>query len=163
MKQPLVAACLAALVAGTVGAPRGVFGVCTAPVPNNDCSPGGGSAKTDCQMEWRFTPMPKSLVNATPTPDLFRGRPRNRIVCYEGDPRCDIDTNLDNHRCTFRTAIVINNADPNLPDCSSAGGIAVFEVTSKDHLFSIGSTTWTSPRSESGQRRLRRPCTRNGS
>jgi cysteine-rich repeat protein len=141
MKRPLVAAYLAALTAGVLGGASAAPAVCTAPAPNNECSPGGGSTKTDCQMEWRFTPMPKKLVNATPTPDVFRGRPRNRIICYEGDPRCDFDTDLGNHRCTFRTEIVINNQDANLPKCSSAAGIATFEVTRpKDSPFTIGST-----------------------
>src|SRR5262245_19517325 len=97
-------------------------------------------------MEWRFTPMPLKLVNATPTPDVFHGRPRNRITCYEGDPRCDFDTDLANHRCTFRTEIFINNSDPNLPKCTPGLGIATFEVTRpKDHPFQINSPDLQDP------------------
>lgn len=136
-----VAVYLAGLTAGILGAAVSAQAVCTDPVPNNDCSPGGGSTKTDCQMEWLFTPVPKKLVNGVPVPDEFRGRPRNRIICYEGDPRCDFDADLNNHSCTFRAAIVINNEDPNLPKCSIAAGVATFEVTRpKDSPFSIDST-----------------------
>lgn len=141
MKQTLIATGLATLMAATAGSPGAVRAACTDPAPSNECSPGGGGSRTNCQMEWRFTPMPRRLVNGTPIPDLARGRLRNRIVCYEGDPRCDFDPDLDNQSCTFRTEIVINNHDPDLPKCSPLAGVALFEVTRpKDSPFTIGST-----------------------
>lgn len=140
MKQVVVSIGVATLLAVGAGVPNTAFGDCTALAPNNECSPGGGSTKSDCQMEWRFTPVPVKLVSATPVPDTFRGRPRNRIICYEGDPRCDFDANLADHRCTFRTEIFLNNSDPNLPKCTLGTGVSTFEVTRpKDHPFSIDS------------------------
>lgn len=59
--------------------------------------------------------MPQRYVNATPTPDVLRGKQRNRIIYYEGDPGCDFDANLGNNSCTFRTEIFINNQDPTCP------------------------------------------------
>ncbi len=128
MRHFALATLIAALIAA-IGFERPASAQCTALVPNNVCSSGGGSKSTDCQMEWRFTPVPVRYVNATPTPDMFRGRPRNRIICYEGDPRCDFDANLGNHSCTFQSEIIINNQDANLPTCNPSSGIATFEVT----------------------------------
>jgi cysteine-rich repeat protein len=95
-------------------------------------------------MEWRFTPVPKKLRKATPIPDVIYkrlppGSPReavqqNRIICYEGDTRCDFDPDLDNQSCTFRTEICINNIDPRYPLCDGTvfGGLPLetFEVIS---------------------------------
>lgn len=110
---------------------------CTDPPATNGCAPGTGSKKTDCLLEWRFTPMPQKLVNATPTPDarFVRFTPhatrlpiqRDRIICYEGDRRCDFDTDLNNASCTFRTEMCINNEDPRFPKCVP-GELVTFEV-----------------------------------
>jgi cysteine-rich repeat protein len=56
-----------------------------------------------------------------PVPPLTRyGIPKNRIVCYEGDSTCDIDSDIFNHTCTFAVRLCINNADPRLPTCLSS-------------------------------------------
>ena len=103
-------------------------GQCTQPAPANPCAPGGGTQVTDCGMEWQFTPMPKKLVNGVPVADAIRGVNRSRIICYEGDPRCDFDADLDNRSCTFQTKICINNSDPRLAKCTPSE-LTTFEVT----------------------------------
>lgn len=130
MKKGVARFGVAVLLLQSLSFPATGRGDCTALAPDNQCAPGGGSKTTDCQMEWRFTPMPQRYANATPTPDVMRGRQRNRIICYEGDPRCDFDPNLNNNSCTFRTQIYINNHDANLPACSVTGGLVRFEVKS---------------------------------
>jgi cysteine-rich repeat protein len=128
----LAAACMTLLYTGIVA------GQCTNAPSTNPCAPGTGSKKTDCHLEWRFTPMPQKLVNATPTPDaryvrFAPGGPReplqrDRIICYEGDRRCDFDTDLDNESCTFRTELCINNSDPRFPKCVGSQPLSTFEV-----------------------------------
>jgi cysteine-rich repeat protein len=130
MEKGLGAVSLIAFLLIPLTLPGSAHGDCTGLAPANECASGGGSKTADCQMEWRFTPMPKRYANATPTPDVLRGRQRSRIICYEGDPRCDFDANLANNSCTFRTEIFINNEDPNLPNCSPAGGLTSFEMKS---------------------------------
>ncbi len=90
---------------------------CTAPAPQNPCIPGGGSAKTDCALELRVDPVP--LRDG-------RGRPRNRAVCYEGDPRCDLDADLENRSCTGAVSLCVSNNDPRL--ACQPSGVASFEV-----------------------------------
>lgn len=128
----------------TVAAPGASRAQCTDAAPLNECASGAGSKLTDCQIEWRFEGMPKKLRNGVPLPDviyqrLFSGGPReampqNRIICYEGDPRCDFDPDLDNQSCTFRTELCINNVDPRFPLCHGTvfGGLPLttFEVIS---------------------------------
>ena len=79
-------------------------------------------------MEWQFTGMPSKLSNGCPVPDYSRSIQRNRIICYEGDPRCDFDGSLSNNSCTFRTSICINNNDPRFPKCLPPTNIVNFEV-----------------------------------
>jgi cysteine-rich repeat protein len=81
---------------------------CTLPAATNPCVPGRGSKRLGCAMEWLTTPA------------TLPGRgeiPKNRLVCYEGDPQCDFDPDVNNKSCTFRAQICINNADPRLPLC----------------------------------------------
>jgi cysteine-rich repeat protein len=86
---------------------------CTGPFFENPCAPTGGSSSTDCNAEWIFTP-PASEINI-----MGRGGiPKNRVVCYEGDPRCDFDPDLTNKSCTLRVTPCINNQDPRLPKCN---------------------------------------------
>ena len=101
-------------------------GPCNQPMPDNPCIPGGGSKKTDCAIEWLATPVPL-MKNGTPVPDVRRGFQRNRLYCYDGDPRCDFDGEKDNNSCTFHVAMCINNGDPRLPDCLPSD-LEVFEV-----------------------------------
>ncbi|MBI3783217.1 MAG: hypothetical protein HY270_07435, partial [Deltaproteobacteria bacterium] len=81
-------------------------GFCTLPLASNGCIPGGGSKKTDCTMELLSTPVPVPGKS---------GVPKAKLVCYEGDPKCDFDANLTNKSCTFHARVCINSADPRLP------------------------------------------------
>lgn len=91
---------------------------CNQPQSTNPCVPGGGPKTTDCFMEWFTDPVP--LPGRT-------GIPKNKLICYEGDPACDSDPNLTNKSCSFRTQLCINNADPRLPKCTPAD-VKTFEV-----------------------------------
>ena len=82
------------------------------------CVPGGGSASSDCALEWQLTPVPALAGN---------GLPGRKAVCYEGDPLCDADPDIANQRCDFAVTICINNADVRLPSCV-ASDLASFEV-----------------------------------
>lgn len=98
------------------GAPRSASADdCTVAAPANACIPGGGSPATDCALEWR--------VDAVPALDR-RGVPRNRVVCFEGDLRCDLDPDLDNASCSVAAALCINNHDPRLA-CVPSGIVAL--------------------------------------
>jgi cysteine-rich repeat protein len=93
-------------------------GLCIGSVPGNPCVPGGGPKKSDCNMEWAVTPVP---------PLNKASIPKNIMICYEGDPRCDADSNLTNNSCTFRVGLCINNDDPRFPTCTRSS-IAFMEV-----------------------------------
>lgn len=49
------------------------------------------------------------------------------MLCYEGDPRCDIDPDLGNNSCTLPLTPCINNTDPRLSSCTPSS-IASFSV-----------------------------------
>lgn len=91
---------------------------CNAPALTNACIPGAGRTGTDCAFEWITAPVP---------PFNGRGIPRNALVCYEGDPRCDFDPDLTNGSCTFHVSMCINNTDPRLPSCVPSD-LAALEV-----------------------------------
>src|SRR5262249_46755858 len=112
-----------------VAAPRAVRGAspCTPIAPTNPCAPGGGLKKTDCVMEWLFTPVPLIGKTGTPIPEVKNGIPKNRLRCYEGDTRCDTDPDLSNKSCTLQAAICINNPDLRFPNCTPTD-IQFFEV-----------------------------------
>jgi|GEM_PF-1090564 len=97
-------------------------GFCTADLATNPCVPGGGTKATDCFVEWAATPVPKRGRNGLPT---------TKIVCYEGDPRCDADPDLGNQQCSIRVRLCINNSDPRLPQCV-ATDVDTAEVKSPD-------------------------------
>ena len=94
---------------------------CTAAAPGNACIPGGGSPGTDCALEWRVEPVP-ALDR--------RGVPRARVVCFEGDPRCDVDPELDDAACTVAVSLCINNHDSRLACAPSS--IVAFELRKPD-------------------------------
>jgi len=94
-------------------------GACTEVAPQNPCVPGGDRTATDCFLEFLVTPVP--------TPNR-KAVPRNRLVCYEGDPTCDFDSDLNNASCTFHVALCLNNSDPRL-SCSPYD-VASIEVRS---------------------------------
>ena len=78
---------------------------CDGVAPGNPCIPGSGSAVSDCVAEWLAEPVPAAAR---------KGIPRARVVCYEGDPRCDADADLDNASCTVRLDVCINTSDARL-------------------------------------------------
>jgi len=88
---------------------------CSSGPPINPCIPGAG-ASVACNVEWVLAPVPK-LSRA--------GIPSNALVCYEGDPNCDFDT--DSTSCTFHAALCINNSDRRKPLCRP-NDLASFEV-----------------------------------
>lgn len=110
------AAIIGAVLFGASSAAAQV-GPCTAPAWANECVPGSTSS-VSCAVEW--------LIDAPPILDN-KGVRRNRVVCYEGDPRCDADPNLNNNRCTIRMAPCINNHDPRLPRCTP-NSVSVFSL-----------------------------------
>jgi cysteine-rich repeat protein len=104
---------LAAGTTATVAAPAAAVGpMCTDTAPVNGCVPGGGPRQTDCAVEWSVTPVP---------PRDGHGIPKNKLTCYEGDPRCDFDPDPTNASCTFQVGFCINNTDPRLPLCQATG------------------------------------------
>jgi cysteine-rich repeat protein len=76
------------------------------------CVAGGGPPSGDCAFEW--------LLPAVPTPAL----PSRTFVCYEGDPYCDTDPDIQDGRCAIPVALCINNHDPRLL-CTPTGVAAV--------------------------------------
>ncbi len=99
-------------------------GFCTGSFATNPCVPGSGPMAMDCFLEWAPTPVPPRGRN---------GFPKTKIICYEGDPRCDADTNLTNNQCSVRTRLCLNNADPRLPQCV-AGDVETAQVLSPNPL-----------------------------
>ncbi len=93
---------------------------CTDPAPMNPCIPGGGLKSSDCNLEWLVTP---------PPPATSQGIPKNTVVCYEGDPHCDVDADLTNHSCTMPLALCINNTDPRFPACHPSS-VNTFDIIS---------------------------------
>jgi len=91
-------------------------GPCADPAPVNPCVPGGGAKGTDCHVEWMITPVP-ALTRL--------GVPKSTAVCYEGDPRCDVDG--INDRCAFSVRLCANNPDRRFPRCLP-GAVSAFEV-----------------------------------
>ena len=83
-------------------------GFCTGGLATNPCVAGGGPKSTDCFVEWAPTPVP---------PRARSGFPKTKLICYEGDRRCDADPDLANKQCTVVTRLCINNADARLPQC----------------------------------------------
>lgn len=95
-------------------------GLCSSSIGNNPCVPGGGAKRTDCAMEW--------ITKPPPLPGRG-GILKTRLICYEGDPICDIDPILNNKSCTFDVRLCINNHDPRLTTCTPLNLIG-FEVRS---------------------------------
>lgn len=113
-------ALLAALAMAAFGAasPAHAADACTDEAPINPCIPGGYNGRLDCLVEWLVTPQP---------PRNNRGIVRNRILCFEGDPRCDADPVIDDGICKFETQICINNTDPRIKNCTPSD-VSTFEV-----------------------------------
>jgi cysteine-rich repeat protein len=93
--------------------------------PTLDLVPGGGSATTDCMLEW----IVDDLFNQ-PAVDR-KGLPSRTQTCTDGDVICDADGVVDGV-CTFRVGLCLNVPDARLvkhgvPVCS-ASDIAVWEI-----------------------------------
>jgi len=69
-------------------------------------TPGGGSSRTDCLVEFGATAANYPLT-----------RPR-QIRCVDNDPSCDADSTIG--RCGVPLSACLNVTDPNLPDCAPA-------------------------------------------
>lgn len=106
----LVSAALALCVPSS----RGLAIVCS----TAGCVPGGGGIRTDCLMEWLVTPVP---------PPASDGLPSRNLICYEGDPLCDADLDIDDARCVFSLTPCINNDDARMLACAPTD-VAAFEV-----------------------------------
>jgi len=80
---------------------------CTASAPGR-CIVGGGSKKTDCDME--FLSIGPTALNGTKLKPEFR--------CADGDAACDLDGARDG-KCTMGVSICFGNSDPRLPKCAA--------------------------------------------
>jgi cysteine-rich repeat protein len=109
----VVSALVAAVVCAT-GAARAQSADCA----TTPCVPGGGSAASDCMLEW--------LIIPSPALDK-KGLPGRKVVCYEGDPLCDSDFDIDNHSCSLPVVLCVNNLDDRLETCRP-GEVANFAV-----------------------------------
>ena len=85
--------------------------------------PGGGTKISDCIAEW-------AVINPFNSPFLGNDDlPSFKQSCVDGDPTCDADGAFDD-RCTFRVALCLQNADPNLPTCAAPPGISKYVLVS---------------------------------
>ncbi len=101
-------------------------------VPGDGCDPlcrfeqlipGGGSQVADCIAEW-------AVIDPFNTPALGTdGLPSFKQYCVDGDPTCDFDGTFDD-KCTFRVALCLQNADPNLPACTAPPGVTKYILVS---------------------------------
>ena len=93
---------------------------------SHDCQfellvPGSGPAGVDCGAEW-------AVVNPHNDPPLGPdGLPSIVQTCVDGDASCDAD-GIVNDECRFRIAVCFSVADPRLPDCVAAGGLAKYTL-----------------------------------
>ena len=71
---------------------------------------GNGSLRSDCLVEWNFTPASVAMWGLIP-----------RAVCRDNDPSCDADQLAG--QCTFQLSVCFNVADRRLPSCSPAAAI----------------------------------------
>ena len=79
---------------------------------------GGGSAASDCLVEWNFTP-----------PAVAKWRPVAGAVCRDNDPTCDADQ--ASGQCTFRVAACFNMPDRRLPRCTTTSPIVAYRLSTK--------------------------------
>lgn len=96
----------------SVTATAAPVGNCTGPAPANPCIPGTGRKKSNCHHEWLSTPVP---------PRNRRGVPKNKLVCSEGDPRCDLGSGANDGVCVFSLRLCLNQEDARLPECLPMG------------------------------------------
>ena len=82
--------------------------------------PGGGSASTDCFVEWIVdNPTNLPLVDG-------RGHVRRTQRCVDDDPACDFDGGIPG-RCTFHVRVCAGNTE--LAACTPPAALASWELT----------------------------------
>ena len=86
--------------------------------------PAAGPAKKDCFAEFGGTA--KHLNQPFFNPAKPTKLPK-QLVCFDGDPGCDVDGLVD-QKCTFNVDVCLYNDDPNLSECTPA---TVSEVSAK--------------------------------
>lgn len=91
-----------------------------------DCS-GNGIRNACVPGSLRTTACYTEAMMGTEPPRDGRLLPKNGRVCWEGDPSCDVDADLDDRTCGFAVAWCINSADPRVPACTAAN-VASAEV-----------------------------------
>lgn len=72
---------------------------------------GGGSAKSDCGLEFQMAADPADVVLDK------NGNPSPKQSCHDGDPTCDFDAIAG--QCTFHLAACLNVVDTRTPECDS--------------------------------------------
>jgi outer membrane protein assembly factor BamB len=77
--------------------------------------PGGGAAEQDCHAEFAAAHV---RLNYPPF-DPANPAPRRELHCFDGDPGCDLDGQVDG-ACTFDLDVCLHNADPALAGCTPA-------------------------------------------
>ena len=107
---------LSIVAAALVFASSNALAVCPPSCP----IPGGGKADVDCHVELASTAM---RIN-TPFHNPNKVKPGKGVSCFDGEPGCDLDGEVNNS-CTFDVDLCLYNNDPALPTCSPADVTAV--------------------------------------
>lgn len=102
---------LAGLLIATTLSLRTAEGQCPPSCP----LPGGGAAEQDCHAEFAAANV---RLNYPPF-DPSNPAPQRELHCFDGDPGCDIDGQVDGV-CTFDLDVCLHNADPSLTGCTPA-------------------------------------------
>jgi outer membrane protein assembly factor BamB len=82
--------------------------------------PGGGAKTTDCHVEFSGPGLRLNFPHFIPA----NPRPARQIRCFDGEPGCDLDGEVDGS-CRFPIDLCLRNADPALPQCVPADVSAV--------------------------------------
>ena len=91
-----------------------------------DCS-GNGIRNACVPGSLRTTACYAEAIMGKEPPRDGRLLPKKGRECWEGDPSCDADADLDNRECAFAVEWCINSADPRVPACA-ASNVASAEV-----------------------------------
>ncbi len=81
---------------------------------------GGGDGATDCYAEMASPAMHLNSPFFNPA----KIKPAKEHRCFDGDPGCDLDGEVDG-KCEFDIDLCLYNADPNLPSCTPSDVTAV--------------------------------------
>jgi outer membrane protein assembly factor BamB len=91
------------------------LGIAAAQCPPSCPLPGGGAVEQDCHAEFAAAHVRLNYPPFDPT----NPTPRRELHCFDGDPGCDIDGQVDGV-CTFDLDVCLHNADPALAGCTPA-------------------------------------------